>query len=255
MFHKIVTQTFHEVYTSVKDGYEIEYFNFHKYRYHYLLNKIVSLRLIKNTRILDVGCYPLHMYKALNLLGYDVSGISSPHEPIHASNITTFNLETDSLPYSRGYFELIVFSEVMEHLVVSPLIYLEKLKEVLSPTGTFMITTPNSAGLHKIIPILLGRSTYFPLTDVFTTLLEDGSIYKRHNREYTLSELIYILKRANFSIKTGTYFNAYRSFLHKEAEGKPIKVWVRKFAYILTELIPRLKDTLYLEFTHQIKKN
>lgn len=236
-----------DVFLSLNDDYEKKYFEFHRYRYEYIMNKINQVGLKEGSKILDVGCYPLHLFKTLKLSGYSVYGISSQHEPIKASNIVIKNIETDRLPYSGGFFDLIIFSEVMEHLIVNPLIYYAKFKNILSETGRVIVTTPNAAGLYKIIPILLGRSTYFPLSDVFSTQLNDGSIYKRHNREYTMNELGEILKQAKFEIKKSAYFSAYRSYLHDEAKGKPFKQTARMISQTVTMLFPRLRDTIYIE--------
>lgn len=230
-----------------KDRYEQEYFHFHQYRYRYILGKITQLRIAKHARVLDIGCYPLHLFNALQQLDYRVFGISSLHEPIKKPNIIVINLEKDKLPFTNNFFDLILFSETMEHLVANPLIYLREFKRVLRNGGTLLITTPNAAGLHKLVPILLGRSTYFPLEELFVTKLDDGSLYQRHNREYTRAELAFILSLAGFAIKQATYFNAYRSYQHKNSTGKPLKQLIRLFTFWLTTLYPKWRDTLYIE--------
>lgn len=236
---------------SIKDEYELEYFHFHKYRYRYILNKVSRLPLSKHARVLDVGCYPLHLFAAFRQLGCSVYGISSPHEPIKAANIAVLNIETNPLPFKDSFFELIIFSEIMEHLVVNPLIYLVKLKRVLAPGGTLLLTTPNAAGLHKLVPILMGHSTYFPLSELFATRFEDGSLYHRHNREYTLDEMVHILEKAGYSIKARTHFEAFRSYQHKSAAGRLNKQLMRLITFWLTILFKRLRDSLYVEATYK----
>jgi 2-polyprenyl-3-methyl-5-hydroxy-6-metoxy-1,4-benzoquinol methylase len=191
-----ITEVLQKVYNTIEKDYERNYFNFHKYRYGFTLNKLQGLD--KNARILDVGCYPPHMMNALTDMGYQVYGIASTHEPIKKAKITVLNIEKDTLPYKSGFFDAIVFSEVMEHLLVNPDIYLSEIKRVLKKKGILLVTRPNAAGLHKIIPILMGRSTYFPLEQLYTTNYGDTSIYHRHNREYTRNELNIVLKRSEF---------------------------------------------------------
>ncbi|MBI4058418.1 class I SAM-dependent methyltransferase [Candidatus Gottesmanbacteria bacterium] len=235
------------VYSKLKDPYEQEYFKFHSHRYRYVLTRILSLNLPPKARILDIGCYPLHMFTALKLRGFSLFGISSFHEPIKLPNISVINIEKSQLPYKNNFFDLILFSEVMEHLTTNPLVYLREIRRVLSPQGILILTTPNAAGLHKLVPILLGRSTYFPLADMLATNLNDESIYKRHNREYTRDELILLLSQTGFGICHSAYFNAYRSYAFKDAQGNFTRQLARIGTYWLTQGVTHRRDTLYIE--------
>lgn len=234
---------------SITADYERDYFDLHEGRYQFLLNKIVLLPIHRGAQILDVGCYPPHLLTALERLGYRVSGIASRHEPITSPNVVVLNIEKDRLPFRRHSFDLVLFSEVMEHLVVSPNIYLSEFQRVLRPKGKLLITTPNAAGLHKLIPILFGRSTYFPLEQLFATSLTDGSLYHRHNREFTMDELKEVLEKSDFSVNDDEYFSAYKrrfSALSRANGNLPRRIG-RLVAYFIMDLIPRLRDSLYGE--------
>jgi len=232
--------------SEIQDPYELAYFIRHRYRYHYILKKIDHLNLPKNARILDVGCYPLHMFTMMSRQGFAVCGISSKHEPVHHTSIKTVNIESGKMPFRNKFFDLILFSEVMEHLVINPLVYLSEFRRVLKKNGRLIVTTPNAAGLHKIFPLLFGRSTYFPLEDLYKTGFKDDTIYYRHNREYTMSELHEIMNKAKFKIIHNYFFEAYQSYRHVEVGGQPVRAVFRLFSWYVAKVIPRLRDTLYI---------
>lgn len=232
---------------TVKNKRELEYFLIHQDRFRQILERIQSLELPSGARILDIGCYPPYMYDVLSALGYRMSGISSKHEPMRNKDISVVNIETDVLSYKAHYFDLLLFSEVMEHLVVSPLVYLEKFRKVLKPSGILLITTPNASGLHKRIPALFGRSTYFPLSELYDTHHGDGSLYHRHNREYTRNELQEVLSNAMFTIRRSEYIAVYGPFRERIAKRSVVQRLIRACAFFLTVVYKPFRDTLYIE--------
>lgn len=232
---------------SIQETYELEYFLIHQNRYRYILRQITTVGLSTDARILDVGCYPLHLFAALNQLGYQVYGVSSRHESVAAPNVFTLNVETGALPFADNYFNVLLFSEVIEHLVTNPLVYLHEFKRVLKSGGRLILTTPNAAGLHKIIPILCGRTTYFSLPQLYKTLPGDDSIYYRHNREFTKNELAEILEQAGFTVTCQTYLGAYGPFRKKLVPEPLFKKGIKILAFSLTLIWARLRDSLYFE--------
>src|SRR5260221_14187031 len=106
---------------------ENDYFQVHEYRYQFLEQAIAKLRLPKGTQVLDVGCYPPFLFHFLQKQGFDVSGIASNHEQIHDKQVKVLNIETDEFPWKSNTFDLIVFTEVLEHLPHSPVTPLKEM--------------------------------------------------------------------------------------------------------------------------------
>lgn len=236
-----------DIRNSTPNEYELEYFLVHQDRYRYLLCQITATKLPPGARVLDLGCYPPHLFAALKSFGLTTYGVSSRHEPVKAPKVAILNIETDRLPFADNFFDLILFSEVIEHLIVSPVIYLAELKRILKPTGRLMITTPNAVGLHKRIPVIFGRSPYFPVSQLYDTRYHDDSIYSRHNREFTLKELAEILEKAGFVVTRKNYFSGYGPFREKITPEPPFKKGIKILTSLVTFLYPKLKDSLYFE--------
>lgn len=94
-----------------------------------------------------------------------------------------FNLNDASDPTKwptlGARYDLIVFMEVIEHLVAPPHQVLKFLAAQLNEGGVILLSTPNAAWLKNRLKLLRGRNPY-------ELLREDRS---GHIREYTLDEL------------------------------------------------------------------
>lgn len=215
-----------------------EYALIHQNRYKYILKQIEKLGLPKAIKILDVGCFPLDLFKTLEDRGYNMFGISSEHEKVRHKNVVALNIETDKLPFEKDFFDLVLFSEVMEHMIGSPTVYLDKFWKVLKPNGYLLITTPNAVHIKHRLELLFGKSQNFPLFQF------EGSVYHRHNREFTMAELVRVLD--NFKLVNTERFNAYSPFREK-LHPEPIHVKLAKgLVYLPTLIFPTLRDSLFI---------
>lgn len=235
-----------KVKSSIKDKKELDYFLTHQERYKYVLKKIEQLNLPAGGRILDIGCYPPHMFRVLEERGYEVWGVASKHEPVKDKNVVSLNLETEKFPFKDQFFDLILFSEVIEHLIVDPHLYLPKFKKLLKKEGVFLITTPNAAHLKNRMKLLLGKSPSFSLQQLYETRPSDDSLYYRHNREFTGLELQQIIKDCGFKIAGFEFFSAYTPFREKSQQEKIAVKLVKIVGFLITQIFPKLRDSQYL---------
>jgi len=102
-----------------------------------------------------------------------------------------FNVEEDLFPYEDDKFDLVIFAEIIEHLLNDPCRVLREIKRVLKPGGTLILTTPNVARLENLARLISGSNIYDPYSGY--------GPYGRHNREYNRHELEQLLKFEGFS--------------------------------------------------------
>lgn len=102
----------------------------------------------------------------------------------------SFNLEEDAFPYPDGSFRVVLFCEIIEHLLMDPLHALGEINRVLEPGGTIVLTTPNVARVGNVLALLDGANIYDPYSGF--------GPYGRHNREFTRAELRQLLAFAGF---------------------------------------------------------
>jgi SAM-dependent methyltransferase len=105
-----------------------------------------------------------------------------------------FNIEKEQFPFAAGAFDVVLFCEILEHLLEDPLFAFREIHRVLKPGGTLIVTTPNVARLENVARLLAGESIYDPYSGY--------GPYGRHNREYSLQELRLLLAHAGFTVAT-----------------------------------------------------
>ena len=118
----------------VKSASEREYFAIHQKRYEIVLQTIDGLHLPKNAAVLDIGCYPLHLFSILSNepFALNMYGIASHHEQVKRNNIAVLNIERSRFPFKSSMFDLVILTEVIEHMTANPAVYLSEIKRVLA---------------------------------------------------------------------------------------------------------------------------
>jgi len=161
-------------------------------------------------RVLDVGRSELTVrlttyYHKVHTLGLDPSSDDGGHREdseMDAVPHFTFDLlQADSMSDwpDCGHFDLIVFSEVIEHLCVAPEFVFAVLNSLLADGGVLICTTPNAADISKRIRLAFGRNPYERLR------LYAGN--PGHIREYTSGELCAIAHSVGLQCVKHSYFN------------------------------------------------
>ena len=106
-----------------------------------------------------------------------------------------FNIEIDPFPSDDAEFEVVLFCEIIEHLLMDPVAVLREIKRVLKPDGVLILTTPNANKLENIMKMIDGDNIYDPYSGYYGP-------YGRHNREYNVRELYLLLDYCGFTIET-----------------------------------------------------
>lgn len=104
-----------------------------------------------------------------------------------------FNVEEDQFPFEADSFDVVLFCETIEHLLMNPVAALREIHRVLKPSGLLALTTPNVARLGNVMALVEGRNLYDPYSGF--------GPYGRHNREYTRHELQLLLEFAGFDVQ------------------------------------------------------
>ncbi len=179
-----------------------DYEAFHAKRFAYLLATALRLRPDAR-RVLDVGSGPFTAmlqgaFPEVWTLGFAGQG-AGRHIAYDLNAI-----QHGVLPTSEAGFDLIVFSEVVEHLHVPAAAAFVALKSLLNPGGVILLQTPNAAEVMNRVALLWGRNPYERLR---LTPLNPG-----HFREYTLDELADDAQAAGLEV----VFSAYCDYFPAE---------------------------------------
>lgn len=104
-----------------------------------------------------------------------------------------FNLEEERFPWPDATFDVVLFCEIIEHLLMDPVRVLREIRRVLSPGGRLVLTTPNVDRLDNVLRLVAGANVYDPYSGY--------GPYGRHNREYNRHELHTLLAYLGFEVE------------------------------------------------------
>lgn len=107
----------------------------------------------------------------------------------------------EGLPFTDNTYDLVICSEVIEHLPNSPKPLLEDIHRILRKGGWLILTTPNYVSLVRRIKTLFGYSSEDPIDQYYSIDYPFEIVYRGHNREYTRDEVKYMLDQEHFTIE------------------------------------------------------
>src|SRR3989344_2215975 len=217
---------------------EIKYFNFHKKRY---LDILQSIHINKNVKILDLGCSNGHLLLILKKLGADVCGVDYTDKckerfKKYGIMFKKCNIESDPLPYLDDTFDYVMMNEVIEHLVKEINLPIKECKRILKKNGKLIISTPNACELGKRLLFLLGKNIYWDINSFY-----ERGIYERHNREFSMDELKFILKINGFSKFKSKYLSSWEG-LRQIEKNNPLATIIS----MIQKIFPKFRSNLLI---------
>ncbi|WP_176762292.1 bifunctional glycosyltransferase/class I SAM-dependent methyltransferase [Eubacterium oxidoreducens] len=105
------------------------------------------------------------------------------------TNILCGNIESMELPYEKGYFDYIIFGDVLEHLAY-PEETLIRMKDYLKEGGCILTSIPNLLHGDVLYDLLRGNFTY----------REYGILDRTHLRFFTEKEIFRMFARCGYEI-------------------------------------------------------
>ena len=215
-------------------------------RYQYIRD-VLARECPPPRRLLELGAAPGALTLSLSRQGYDVTAVDLGEaldgwgDQAEGAMTSAFtergiqllarDLESVPYPFDDETFDVVLLTEVIEHLRDYPARVVGEARRLLKPGGLLLITTPNAAAIQRRVDLLFGRTVYTPLRDWI-----GGLPHARHAREYTVTELKSLISHAGFddiSVE-GRHFH-----LQSGRRSPPIRFLKRS-----TDLLGRLRPTL-----------
>ena len=172
-----------------------QYYPRYRERYLAMLRQFASQVPDDGLELLEIGGGQL-AYLSLRIWGKDRAWVGDIQDTcfhsLRENGIDAFvwNLAAEDPPTDQQ-FDVIFFSEVIEHLPVPGHIPLARLRALLRPNGILLCSTPNLYRLRNIIYLVRGQQLF----DHFDLPGERGY---GHVLEYSAEHLSWQLKRAGF---------------------------------------------------------
>jgi SAM-dependent methyltransferase len=187
----------------------LDYFDDHLNRMTYSLSKIKP-----RSEVLEIGAEPFFLsYLLRKTLMVDLQLVCAPPtiwpgEPHEQGPKTVkmgdlqipacwLNVEKEDLPFEEGTFDYVLCTEVLEHLLYSPSKLLYNIHRVLRTEGELVLSTPNILSFATRLRFIFSTGSN-PLPERYS----GNGPHFRHNRLYTVDEVVRLLQLIGFKIET-----------------------------------------------------
>ncbi len=216
------------------------------WRTHYRVAKLVG----GGGKVLDVGCGPGYLAEELKkknnyVVGIEVDEASAAAAKAICDEVKVADLEgLAELPYAAGFFDVIVFSDVLEHLA-RPDLALARLGRYLAAEGKIVAAIPNVAWAPVRLGLLFGRFDY----------QEKGILDKTHLKIFTLKTFRNLATESGLTVIKEEFTPIPLPLIDNIfSEGKPLYIF-HKFIYFLARLVPTLFCFQFILYCKKDAKN
>jgi 2-polyprenyl-3-methyl-5-hydroxy-6-metoxy-1,4-benzoquinol methylase len=173
--------------------------NLKEYRFDaspYSPNMIILNLLPAGKKVLDVGCASGYMAARLTKKGCQVYGIEIDREAARKAQrccrkVVNANVEeVVKLPFSKGFFDVIIYGDILEHLR-RPDLVLARFRKYLANGGIVIASIPNIARVENRLRLVLGKFDY----------QESGIMKEDHLRFFTLETARKMFQETGYKIQ------------------------------------------------------
>lgn len=198
-----------------------------QYLVQHLSRLITTLELLPDgnpeTSILEMGCYmqltpalrDVKHYGQIRGCYFGTLGAVSRKQALSTDgrefscDVDEFDAERDAYPYADNTFDVVLCTELFEHLGYDPMHCLTEVNRILKPGGHLLLSTPNACSLRAVAAVLdQYHPGFFP---AFMRPNATGDVDPRHHREYAPREIRMAFCDAGFEVVellTAPYWSA-----------------------------------------------
>lgn len=149
------------------------------------------------------------------------------------------NLDDASIPFEDEYFDVVIFTEVLEHVFAPPTNIITELKRIMRTSGKLILSVPNIARLSNRIKLLFGVT---PLENANHQMNKGWVHGHGHIHEYTRKEILSLCKSVNFKISNVQMLQpSPLDIMHTRFK-------LMKFLYYCSVfLVPQFRTVIYID--------
>jgi 2-polyprenyl-3-methyl-5-hydroxy-6-metoxy-1,4-benzoquinol methylase len=182
-----------------------------------ILIDYIETCLPRGARILEVGAGYSVVLLYLKEIGYHVQASELP--PCldafsavlleHDIAVTPWDLHLDDEPLAGQHFDVVLASEILEHLQMSLRSAIARLARLLTHEGRLIVTTPNLYRMNNLLKIARGHNINEPFTD--QAVWRNGIVVdnRTHPREPVRTELVQALTENRLRVIHTDMFNSH----------------------------------------------
>jgi len=158
----------------------------------------------RKCKILDIGTSPFtFLYKKYfnaKVSTIDLTGLYKRRCELNNIEFKKCNILKEDIPFPDNEFDIVIFTEVFEHLIGPPQLIFGRIRKVLKDNGVLVFSTPNIASYYNLIMLLFGKSILTPVNLLYKEETPGKWIAHGygHWRKFTMNELINLLSEYQF---------------------------------------------------------
>ncbi len=168
----------------------------HPRYYGHLRRDILNLVPSGCKKVLSIGCASgateSYLKKEMDIplvVGVEANRDAAKTASMSLDQVIVGDVEQLDLPFEDGTFDLLLYADVLEHLV-DPWSVLSKHSPLLRPGGYVIISLPNVRYYYILLQLIRGRWDY----------KERGTLDRTHLRFFTLRTMKQLLQVSNYEI-------------------------------------------------------
>jgi SAM-dependent methyltransferase len=156
-------------------------------------------------RVLDIGATPFTIivkreFPHYRIFTVDLTELLKERCDDEGIELRTCNLDAGKLPFDSGAFDVVIFTQVLEHVFFPPTELLREVRRVLGVSGKLLLSVPNIAGLSNRLRLLFGRTVLQDADGQFQVNSNAQMHGHGHLHEYTRHEIASICRSAGFTV-------------------------------------------------------
>ena len=224
---------------------EIRYLESHAWNFRHTTSQLPESS--SPLSLLDIGPTPYTLYLKDRRPDWEVQALD--RTPLLAERFAEHDvvlrhvdLDEDALPYEDASFDVVVFTEVLEHVFRPPSELLREIHRILRPGGTLLLSVPNIATLANRLGLLFGRS---PLPAADHAFRKEWMHGHGHLHEYTMSEIADLVAANGFVVERRRFVHAGPSDLRQARWASP-RFWLRLVYALAQSAVPAWRSVAFV---------
>ncbi|MBS9523453.1 class I SAM-dependent methyltransferase [Litoribacter alkaliphilus] len=260
-----IIQELEELVLATGETKDVDYFYFHKDRFRRMANYVEKHYDSAKTVILDIGSHYLHTSIILRKLGFEVDCmdvtefwsmdfVEKRREEFGINKIVENDLPSlQALSATEEKYDLILFTEILEHITFNPVSFWKKLHKVVKSGGDIYISTPNSLSLPSLVRsvknIISLRGIGTNVDDILNQIT-----YGHHWKEYSAKELKHYFPSLSDDFKVTINHYNYKNY-KQVIKGYPLYSFLAKIGNSTNVFAEELEAIVHVNKGHAWKKD
>lgn len=223
---------------------EIGYFREFLYRFQSIIESFP--RSNNNLAVLDIGTTPFTFFLKESFPSYAIATLDKTDHMKNRCDLARIrhrscDLDDGIIPFKNESFDVVIFTEVLEHVFCPPSKIMWEVRRVLRPSGLLILSVPNIAKLTNRLKLLLGRQI---LQGPELQMKKEGIHGHGHIHEYTKEEIVSICKYSGLEvIKSKIIGEPPITVIHKLGLKHPLRCSYHCLKYIF----PSFRNTIQVD--------